>query len=524
MDHRKDNKKEYRCPFSKCQKFFKNPKRLSDHKRRYHINSENYVCEYCGYRTRMNSNFIVHRRQHTGEKPYCCEICGLSFVSSYQLTAHKDTHALHRKYLCNECNVSFKQKKTLLHHKLLHGKQNRYVCYICNASNCFLPINYNLDLNKSCGEVICHNIATFSIICKLCKLKIFQFDEFTDHLERIHLQEIQENCNYKEEININANENGVEEDDFDPPNYIIKRDLTLDNNKPVNKVLDKYCSSEETLQESDQAAECATTDIKYSDNEDDEDEKPRRIIETNPNPKEYKCELCDKSFSSENRLKVHTKLKHLRDRPYKCTLCLKAFAEERYLKAHSYTHTGYTCAKCSKVFTTAKGLKRHMPLHSDVKNFLCTYENCGKAFASELKLKQHFRYHTTKPFVCEECGYSCYKEESLIVHIRGHRGEKPFACNQCDRRFGSKSLLNEHMATHSTERNHICNVCGKAFNRPKALYHHKHLHLGIKKFVCKICNAAYAQAAGLSAHMRKHKQDILNGCHAKDDYPASINF
>uniref|UniRef100_A0A1B0A167 C2H2-type domain-containing protein n=1 Tax=Glossina pallidipes TaxID=7398 RepID=A0A1B0A167_GLOPL len=395
--------------------------------------------------------------------------------------------------------------------------------------NCFLPINYNIDFNKSCGEVICHNIATFSIICKLCKLKIFHFDEFTDHLERIHLQEIQENCNYKEELHPIENDTEIEDDDFDPPNYIIKQDLALDK-QPFSGIADKYCSSEETLQEFNnfdqvtERASCEPGDVKSSDKEQNEDEKPRRIIETNPKPKEYKCELCDKSFSSENRLKVHTKLKHLRDRPYKCTLCLKAFAEERYLKAHNNSHTGYTCAKCSKVFTTAKGLKRHMPLHSDVKNFLCTYENCGKAFASELKLKHHFKYHTTKPFVCEECGYSCYKEGSLVVHIRGHRGEKPFACNQCDRRFGSKSLLNEHMATHSKERNHICNVCGKAFNRPKALYHHKHLHLGIKKFVCKICNAAYAQAAGLSAHMRKHKQEILNGCHAKDDYPTLVNF
>ncbi|KAI8120583.1 hypothetical protein CVS40_8170 [Lucilia cuprina] len=35
-----------------CRRSFKNPKRLSDHKRRYHLNTENYICEYCGYHTR----------------------------------------------------------------------------------------------------------------------------------------------------------------------------------------------------------------------------------------------------------------------------------------------------------------------------------------------------------------------------------------------------------------------------------------------------------------------------------------
>lgn len=151
--------------------------------------------------------------------------------------------------------------------------------------NCFLPINYNVDFNKSCGEVICHNIATFSIICKLCKLKIFHFDEFTDHLERIHLQEIQENCNYKEELNPLENDTEIEDDDFDPPNYIIKQDLALDE-KPFSGIADKYCSSEETLQEFNnfdqvtERASCEPGDVKSSDKEQNEDEKPRRIIET----------------------------------------------------------------------------------------------------------------------------------------------------------------------------------------------------------------------------------------------------
>lgn len=217
---------------------------------------------------------------------------------------------------------------------------------------------------------------------------------------------------------------------------------------------------------------------------------------------------------------MHVKIAHLREKLHKCSMCEEAFADERSLKKHvGQKHTGYDCPECHKNFTSNRNLKRHMLLHVDKKEFICTENNCGKAFATKSQLKDHGRYHSSELFICEECGYKCRQRESLVVHKRRHTGEKPFGCNLCDRRFGSKPLLNEHMATHETERRHVCDVCGKSFNRPKALYHHKHLHLGVKKFVCKICGQAYAQAAGLSAHMRKHREDGASSFTADEPSP-----
>lgn len=53
--------------------------------------------------------------------------------------------------------------------------------------SCVLSANYNNSNNKTCGEIICENQNEFIINCKLCKLKIFEFEEFIQHFKNIHL-------------------------------------------------------------------------------------------------------------------------------------------------------------------------------------------------------------------------------------------------------------------------------------------------------------------------------------------------
>lgn len=55
---------------------------------------------------------------------------------------------------------------------------------------CFLPIHYPNLTNKTCGEIICQTESTFTIICKLCDIKIFQYDEFIEHFRTIHWSDI----------------------------------------------------------------------------------------------------------------------------------------------------------------------------------------------------------------------------------------------------------------------------------------------------------------------------------------------
>ena len=60
----------------------------------------------------------------------------------------------------------------------------------------------------------------------------------------------------------------------------------------------------------------------------------------NTKEKSFKCDLCNKSFTSKDHLNGHLKI-HSREKPYSCTLCENIFSELANLKMHvRYVHKG----------------------------------------------------------------------------------------------------------------------------------------------------------------------------------------
>lgn len=52
--------------------------------------------------------------------------------------------------------------------------------------SCFLPIQYDRLLSKTCGEIVCQSETSFTIICKFCDIKMFEFNEFLQHIHGTH--------------------------------------------------------------------------------------------------------------------------------------------------------------------------------------------------------------------------------------------------------------------------------------------------------------------------------------------------
>ena len=137
----------------------------------------------------------------------------------------------------------------------------------------------------------------------------------------------------------------------------------------------------------------------------------KRIGNTHTKRTEFKCEHCQKSFSSKSVLTVYIRT-HTKEKPYQCEYC------------------GKSCSQLSN-------LKLHIRIHTKERPYQC--EHCEKCFIDSNKLKDHIRSHTKeRPFCCDFCGKSFSQRRNLKLHIRTHTKEKPYKCDYCEKGFNSK--------------------------------------------------------------------------------------
>ena len=93
--------------------------------------------------------------------------------------------------------------------------------------------------------------------------------------------------------------------------------------------------------------------------------KQKRLNEHKKTCGGVKCEICEKTLSSEKSLQEHINSRHSTN--LRCAHCLKCFGGLGKLKQHMAVHDEskrLQCEKCSKNFARKDNLKRHMKTHS----------------------------------------------------------------------------------------------------------------------------------------------------------------
>ncbi|CAH2100619.1 unnamed protein product [Euphydryas editha] len=312
-----------------------------------------------------------------------------------------------------------------------------------------------------------------------------------------------------------------------------------------------------------------------------------------------KCQACDRTFATQQTWLLHMKKYHLMQRQHKCTRCEMDFFSKRELTDHMVKHTGtreYRCELCFKSYGRLKTLKEHIRrLHPEDRDFKCirtikierrtaphvelkivrnhkerhlseskkNQQNlklillnsnanpirnkdslgygcafCHEQFPEPTNLKKHFldehnsdrliKYMSGKLFDhvvklditylnCALCNRDISKLEDLMSHLKSEHGKEIFTdikssivpfkfdtpelrCAVCSAEYLNFKLLQEHMNSHFG--NHICPICGGGYMTERLLGTHIRRHKN-GEFKCDECEKVFGNKEKLKEHQKR---------------------
>jgi ribosomal protein S27E len=144
------------------------------------------------------------------------------------------------------------------------------------------------------------------------------------------------------------------------------------------------------------------------------------------------CPDCNRSFSTNAKMRRHHRLQHQKEGGHKCNICEKLLATPSSLRRHLDTHSQekqYQCDVCPKSYTSLKSLKSHKAADHPVNPLaphVCKY--CGKAFAKPKSGREHesrgcvknpdFKYSH-----CPLCNTRFTRAKDVAKHLKKYHGQ-----------------------------------------------------------------------------------------------------
>lgn len=171
--------------------------------------------------------------------------------------------------------------------------------------------------------------------------------------------------------------------------------------------------------------------------------------------------------------------------------------------------TRFQCPHCPKLLQKAKYFEKHLLIkHNVMENREYQCYLCRKLFATLVILRNHFKCHSARKYLCTQCGFFAEKPIQLRRHMmrKDHMRSdtvRPHECEICKMRFVVRADLRIHLTSHFDIRDYPCPICGKAFKNKKNLGQHTMTH-GEKKHKCQMCDYKCFSPGNLKIHMKVH--------------------
>ncbi|XP_055532986.1 zinc finger protein 43-like [Wyeomyia smithii] len=179
------------------------------------------------------------------------------------------------------------------------------------------------------------------------------------------------------------------------------------------------------------------------------------------------------------------------------------YSEQDNIQNKHETCPKRTCPTCGKA---VKDLKSHTLIHTDSKNFPCSF--CGKEFTYKSDRTLHENIHKgLKPYKCTQCSSSFAHRKSLLTHKVTHSKSRNYKCVICGKTYGHLIILKKHLAAHNNDRRFKCSVCDKAFLTKQVLQNHMLVHSNDRPHGCHICPKRFRRIDNLRTHLKIHNQE-----------------
>ena len=186
--------------------------------------------------------------------------------------------------------------------------------------------------------------------------------------------------------------------------------------------------------------------------------------------KDFKCELCQKTFKCKYNLQRHKKI-------------CKGVPEEQPSTSSS-TSSGFKCDICFRPFTRKHSLNRHKKKTCKLR----TEEKVGDITVKESDKK--VKKDNQQNWKCDMCKSTVGDIENIPSHNANDHEEVTNSekCNSC-KTFNLKEPCSKHVLNQTKSDLNLCDKCGVAFSKKSGLLYHKKKHC--HPYHCKSCHKAF---------------------------------
>ncbi|KAJ6218208.1 hypothetical protein RDWZM_009365 [Blomia tropicalis] len=324
--------------------------------------------------TNIDENDAVHVENDLLEVEYWCSFDGCRFKSKSltQVKAHEERRHVKQIVKCVQdgCDSFFDTKDDLNSHMSdIHSGP----LFKCALDLCAKEFNSDYRLKQHIREEHKEEYLT----CKLCSKKFKTRKYLTRHFRNVH---------------------------------------------PEDKFTDEVANSLDNVELKDASMKCT---IDNCDKKFDKRSKLKQHIKEEHKEEYLTCKFCDKICKTRNNLTNHIWIMH-EEGDFKCSFDDCDFSSKyrknllNHKKLRHQRARKCTISDCGEMIPITR-YQRHMSSLHKIKNYSCSWPDCGKSFADHNALKNHVRIHLNfKRFKCKwpECGYASEQRFTVITHIR----------------------------------------------------------------------------------------------------------